>query len=183
MSAFNSGFEAAQQMGNLWMEYFTKMATASMAVRPGDPPTDAARSIRDATFAAMGQQADKFMRTPEFLAMVKQSLDASIAFRKQLNDLFTQAHHSVQGVAIEDVNGLNASIRRLETRILGRIEDLCDRLDNVSTRLEALEKSSAASNHKDNGQTGAVRGTAGRAASAAGASNDEPEHPASELAE
>ena len=150
MSGINTGFEAAQQMGNLWMEYMTKMATAGMAVRPDAAPTDAARSVRDASFAGMAQQADKFMRTPEFLAMMKESLDASINFRKQLNDLFTQARHSVQGVATQDVDGLTVAVRRLETRVLGRIEELCDRLDAVSTRLEAIEHHTAT--HRDNGQ-------------------------------
>ena len=145
----NGGFEAAQQMGNLWVEWATKMATASMAFRAGSAPPDTARDVRDAGFTAMSQAADRFMRTPQFLEMMKQSLDGSIAFRKQLNELLTQTHHSVQGVAKQDVEGVTKAIRRVETRVLARIEELCDRLDAVSRRLDALDGGDR--NHQDNG--------------------------------
>ena len=139
MNQTNGGFEAAQQMANLWMEYVTKMGTAGMAFRAGDAPTDASRSMRDAGFTAMEQTADRFMRTPQFLEMMKQSLDASIAFRKQLNDFFTEAQHSVQGVARRDMDGMTRAIRRMETRVLGRLEELCERIDRMSQRIDALE--------------------------------------------
>ena len=135
----SDGYEAAAQMANLWMEMATKMATSGMAFAPGTAPTDAARSVRDASLTAMAQSADKFMRTPQFLEMMKQSLDASIGFKRQLNQLLTDAHHNAQGVAKQDVDGVARAVRRLETRVLGRIEELCDRLDAVSKRLDAIE--------------------------------------------
>ena len=109
--------------------------------------------------------------------MMKQSVDASIGFRRQLNDMFTQARHSVQGVATQDVDGLTVAVRRLETRVLGRIEELCDRLDDLSTRLESIEKGGN-SNHKDNGHAAARTG--GLAASATSDSTHQPENPPSE---
>ena len=145
----NPAFEAAQQLGNLWAEWATKMATASLAFRAGSAPPDTARSMRDAGFEAMAHSTDQFMRTPQFMEMMKQSLDASIAFRKQLNELFTQAQHSVQSPAKSDVDGVTKAIRRVETRVLARIEELCDRLDAVSQRLDAIENGD--SNHEDNG--------------------------------
>ena len=145
----NPAFEAAQAMGNLWVEWATKMATAGMAFRAGSAPPDTARDMRDSGFEAMANSTDRFMRTPQFMEMMKQSLDASIAFRRQLNDLFTQAQHSVQGVAKRDVDGVTKAVRRVETRVLARIEELCDRLDAMSRRLDAMEGRD--SNHEDNG--------------------------------
>ena len=135
----NPQFEQAQQLGNLWLEMMTKMMAAAVSMDPTQPPPVAARHLSDISLAAMGQQADKYMRSPQFLAMVKESLDAQIAFRKQLNDFFTDAHHSVKGVAQQDVDALSQSIRQLERRVLNRIESVCDRLEQVSRRLEALE--------------------------------------------
>ena len=142
----NRQFEQAQQLGALWLEMMTKMASAAMTTDPRSPPPDAARHVRDASLGALGQQADKYMRSPQFLSQMKQSLDAQIAFRKQLNEFWTGAHHSVQGVAQQDVQALALSVRQLERRVLDRIETLCDRLERLTERLDAVERASGGPN-------------------------------------
>src|SRR5439155_882216 len=169
--SMNAGFEQAQQLASLWMEFAAKMATTPGALpfRPEQTPTEAARAARDAAFGTMGQQADKYMRSPQFLEQVKQTLDASIGFRKQINDFFTQAHHSVQGVARQDVDAVFRSIRHMETRVLDRIENLCDRLDEVSRRLDAIEGGAGAA-AQDNGRAERpARKRSGAGAASAGA--------------
>ena len=136
----NPGFDQAQQWTNLWMDFATKVAGAGMAYRPDEKlPPEIAESMRSATFTAMAQAADKFLRSEQFLGMMKQSLDSSISFRKQLNDLLTQGHHSVQGVARQDMDAMAIAVRHLETRILSRMEELCERLDHMTERLDRLE--------------------------------------------
>ena len=143
----NPVFEQSQQLANLWMEMATRMATAGMAFRSDQAPTDAAREVRDATFATMGQATDKFMRSPQFLAMIKQSLDAAIGWRKQFNEMLTSAHHNAQGVAKQDVDTLTLAVKHLETRVLARVEEIAAQLDEVNRRLEAVENKAA-----DNGR-------------------------------
>jgi hypothetical protein len=135
----NGSFEQAQQLGALWLEMATKMMSAGISTDPQSAPPEATRRLRDLSLDALGQQTDKYMRSPQFLEMVKQSLDAQIAFRKRLNEFFTQAHHGVQGVAKQDVDDLFLSMRHMETRVLDRVEQLCARLEQISVRLEALE--------------------------------------------
>jgi hypothetical protein len=125
--------EAAARFTQMWTELASKMAAAGMSFNPETPPTDAARQMRSAFFQAMSQQADQFMRSPEFLKMMKQSMDASLAFRKQMQDFFTSAHHAAGGVARQDVDQLLSAVHHLEDRLLQRIDEL-------STRLELLEK-------------------------------------------
>jgi hypothetical protein len=135
----NAQFEQAQEMTNLWLEMVTKMMSAGVTMDPNQSPPDAAHRLRDISLAAMGQQVDQYLRSPQFLGMMKQSLDAQIAFRRQLNQFFTEALHSVQGVAKQDVDALALSVRHVENRVLDRIETLCERLEQVSRRLDALE--------------------------------------------
>jgi hypothetical protein len=156
----NPQFEQAQQLGNLWMEMATKMMSAGISTDPETPPPEAARRLRDASLDVMGQQADKYMRTPQFLEMIKQSLDGQIAFRKQLNEFFTQAHHGVQGVAKQDVEDLLLSIRHMETRVLDRVEGLCDRLEQLSRRLEALESDADPAGRNGDARRGSSSGEA-----------------------
>jgi hypothetical protein len=120
----------------------TKLMSAAATAASADPkqsPPEFAQCLRDTSLAAMGQQVDRYIRSPQFLAMMKQSLDAQIAFRKQLNQFFTDALHSVEGVARQDVDSLALSVRHVENRVLDRIEALCERLEEVSRRLDVLE--------------------------------------------
>jgi small-conductance mechanosensitive channel len=147
-----SPFEQVQQFTNLWMEFATRMMTAASAFGPAadKAPPQIAKEIRGTMFAAMSEQAEKFMRSEQFLAMMKQSLDQSIGMRKQLNELLTKAHHSVQGVAQQDVGNLMLSVRHLESRLLEQTELLVGKLADIEQRLDAIEKSTRL--ERSNGQ-------------------------------
>jgi hypothetical protein len=131
--------EAAQRFTQIWTDFAGKVASAGMAFQPDNAPPDVARRMRDAMLAAMASYAEQFMRTPEFMEMMKQSMQASLDLRKQLNDFLTRAHHGAQGVARQDVDAVMAAIRHMETRALDRLEALSRRVEELSERLEALE--------------------------------------------
>jgi hypothetical protein len=159
----NAQFEQAQQLGSMWLEMWTKMIAAGSTMDPQQPPPDAARHLRNASLEVISQQTDAYMRSPQFLQMMKQSLDAQIAFRTQLNDFFTQAHHGVQGVAKQDVDELILSLRHMETRVLDRIEHACERLDRLARRLEAAEAHANVAGGNGNARSDATAPAAGGA--------------------
>jgi hypothetical protein len=138
----NPGLEQAQQLTTMWLDFATRMTAAGLSFQSDQSPPDAARHVRDVTLDAFGRETDKYMRSPQFLQAIKQTLDTSIAARKQLNTFLTQAHHSVQGVSKQDLDALSLSVRQLQTRVLDRLEQLIERVDDVSQRLNALESSS-----------------------------------------
>jgi polyhydroxyalkanoate synthase len=90
------------------------MATAGVAGEAFAAPPDAARAARARVFETMTRGTDDFLRSAQFLQLTKQSLDASVAFRKQLNEFLTKAHHEAGGVARQDVNDLLSYLRRIE---------------------------------------------------------------------
>ena len=169
----NPQFEQVQQMGNLWLETMTKLMSAAVATDVTQPPPDAARQLRDASLGAMGAQVDQYMRSPQFLDVMKRSLDAQISFRKQLNQFLTDAHHSVQGVAKADLEALSDSFRQMERRVLDRIEALCERVEELKARLHALDSDQA----RGGGDGGDNNGNTARAADPAATA------PAEELVE
>src|SRR5436305_8048174 len=126
-------FNPTQRFAELWTDLATRMAAAGMSADPNAGPAETARAARSSTLQALSQFADQYMRTPQFLETMKQSFDATLNFREQANDLLTKLHHELQGVARQDVDSLLSGIHQLESRIV-------DRLENISTRLEALEK-------------------------------------------
>lgn len=133
-------FEQAQQLSNLWIDLVTRMATAGLAGQPFAPPADAARAARSSVFGTLTHSTDEFLRSEQFLQMTRQSLDASIAFRKQLNEFLTKAHHDAGGVAQQDVDDLLTFLRRIEKQTTTHLEAIASRIDAIDRRLDALEK-------------------------------------------
>jgi hypothetical protein len=127
----NQTIEQAQQLTNLWLNFATQLATAGFAFKPGTTPPDAAEAVRKNLFETMSKSAEEFLRSGTFLSLMKQSMEASITWRKQLNDMLTDAHHKAEGVARQDVDNMLLAVRHLEHRTLDRLEQLADRLDVI----------------------------------------------------
>lgn len=132
-------YDPADMFTRLWTDFASTMAKAGTAFDPEKPPPDAARAMRDATMSAMNEHAQQFMRSPEFLAMLKQSLDASIAMRKQLNDFLAKAQYEFQSASRQDADQLMETIQHLETRIASGLDRLGQHIDRLDARLDKLE--------------------------------------------
>jgi len=131
------------QLMQMWLEFATKMSAAGSAVAPESPPSDAAKQMRGIFLQALGQATEQYMRSPQYLASVKQSMDSSVAFRQQLNDFMAQLRHATGGLARPDIDCLLMAVRRCETRTLDKLDELANQLNNLEDRLNALESSNA----------------------------------------
>jgi hypothetical protein len=133
-------YDGMQAMSQAWMQMVGRMSSAASACSTSCDPQDAGEHVRNAVLSSLAQFTDQFLRSPPFLQMMKQSLDSSIAMRQQFNDALTQLHHSAQGVARADVDSLISSMRQAERRTRDQLDALAGKLDEISHRLEALEK-------------------------------------------
>lgn len=144
-NAFNDYFnqmagQSMSAMGNfakIWTDMMTNMAMSGLSFTPGATPPDAARQMRGSMFRTMSEAMDDAMRTPQFLEMIRQSMDTMLTFRKQIDAMMTQTRQMMQGTTREDVDSLMVTIRHMERRILDRMEDMADRLDDFEARLDS----------------------------------------------
>ncbi len=125
----------------IWEDTFSKMTSAGMSVNPGAPPPEAFREIRSGVFRAMAESWEAYMRTPEFLKNMKQSMDTAMAVKSAMNEYLTRMHQDLQGTAQEDIDNLLVAIRHTETRVLEAVEAMEQR---VNARLDAMEARASA---------------------------------------
>lgn len=128
-----------QQLTRMWLDFVSRMASAAANTTTDSIPSDMARHMRDSYLQALGQYTEEFMRSPQFLDMMKQSTDAAITFRQQANDLLAQAHHAVGSIARPDVDSLLQAVRRCETRVLDRLDEMSARIDDLERELKAVK--------------------------------------------
>jgi hypothetical protein len=75
---------------------------------------------------------EQWLRSPAFLDAQRQMLDGNLAVRKQFRTGLRRMQRDLQLAGREDIDALDAAIRRSERRIL-------DQLEETSAQLRALE--------------------------------------------
>jgi polyhydroxyalkanoate synthesis regulator phasin len=116
-----------------WSDYFNTLAAGQPApqVTPG---SDVWKQMQRAFLDAMARYADEFMRSPQFLDAMKQTLDNAMAFRRQMDEMMTQTLRSAQVPTQQDARELADRLHGLERRVIERI----DRLEQKVSALEAV---------------------------------------------
>ncbi len=145
-------FPHADTFTRMWLDFATKVMGAGMAFSPEAMPPEAARQTRSAMLNAWAEYCDEFMRSPEFLDMLRQSLSTAMQARKQFNDFLGQVQHEFQGTSRQDVDQLMLSIRHLEHRLVDAVERISGQMEEIRHRLEQLEQTPAGK--QDAGQEG-----------------------------
>ena len=148
---FSSFFPGADVFSRVWSDFASQMMRSGMGMSPGKTTPEVAREARTAMFKAWNDYCDQFLRTPEFIEMMKQSLAGSIQARKQLNDSLGQIQHEVQGASRQDVDQLMLSLRHMERRLVDTMERMSDQLDRFQERLQTLERRIARSQPRPGG--------------------------------
>ena len=124
----------------MWMDFTTRVMTAGMSFDPSTPSMENAGQLRKAVLGAVSEYFDTLMRSPQFLDMMKQSMDNAMAFRQQLNQSMTAVRHDTQGPAKEDTDSLMVTMRHMGSRLFDRLDQLESRLDAINNRLDALNR-------------------------------------------
>ncbi len=127
----------------MWSEFAAKMASAGVTFSPEAPPPEASRQVRDAMLDAMGKYCDQYMRSPQFLEGMKQSLDTAVGFRKQLNDFLTRSWHDMQMTAREDIDELVLAVHKLHRQLGDRMDELSSRVEELNARLDGTRRRKA----------------------------------------
>lgn len=122
----------------MWIDTMSKLAIAGLSVTPGSPPPEYARQMRSGVFKALEESWDQFLRSPQFMETMKQSMDSAVAMRKMSKDFLNKAHHEMQGAAKDDIDSIMLSVRHLETRILDRQEELEKAIQETQSRIDGI---------------------------------------------
>jgi hypothetical protein len=121
------------------MESFSKLGQAAFSFSPESAPPELMRQIRSGLFQALAQSWDEFLRSPEFMRSMKETMDQAIAFRKLSTDFLAKARHELGGLGPQDADALVLAISRMESRMVEGLSELSAQLAALKQRLDDLE--------------------------------------------
>lgn len=123
---------------NPFAKFWTDMAAQMMSPHAAPPSQADARDamfrqMRQAFLDAWARSCDEFLSSDTFLETMKKSMDASLAFRQQMNEFFAKALHETQSPTRSDTDSILLVLHGLEDRLLARIEELSQRVAAIES--------------------------------------------------
>ncbi len=131
MSDAANPFAAFDPFMRFWTEFAGRCAAAGAP--PPSPPADLLSQMRRAFFDALAQQADQFLRGEAFLAVMKQTMESSLAWQQTLNQFLQKGLSASQIPSRADADHVVVLLRGLEERLHERLDDLARRIERVES--------------------------------------------------
>lgn len=125
---------ATDPFTQFWGDMFARMGTAGPAAGAspsGQPSAEATRQMQRVFFDAMAKFCDDYMRSEQFLSMLKETMDRSLAFKQQVDLFLTNLYRGAQMPARADVDDISDILRSIEKNVLDRLADLDERVAAV----------------------------------------------------
>ena len=143
----NKGFEQVTAFQKLWADSFANMAGVWSQFSPGSPPTDEMRKMRGGMLKVLAETWDEYMRTPQFMEMMKASLNGALDLKRMARDGMNRVHQQFENPTKEDIDGVLLAIRHVEGRLLDRLEGLDDRVVNLNEKIDKVDQRIAKQEH------------------------------------
>jgi prefoldin subunit 5 len=136
----DKAFDQAAAFQKLWMDSLANMASVWSQFSPGSPPTDEMRKMRGGMLKVLADTWDEYMRTPQFMEMMKASLNGAVDLKRMARDGMNRVHEQLENPSKEDIDGVLLAIRHVERRLLDRLEGLDDRVANLNEKVDKVDQ-------------------------------------------
>ena len=136
----DKAFDQAAAFQKLWMDSLANMASVWSQFSPGSPPTDEMRKMRGGMLKVLADTWDEYMRTPQFMEMMKASLNGAVDLKRMARDGMNRVHEQLENPSKEDIDGVLLAIRHVERRLLDRLEGLDDRVANLNEKIDKVDQ-------------------------------------------
>jgi hypothetical protein len=143
----NKGVDQVATFQKLWMDSFANMASACSQFSPGSSPSDEMRKMRGGMLKVLGETWDEYMRTPQFMEMMKASLNGALDLKRMSRDGMNRVNEQFESPSKDDINGVLLAIRHVERRLLDRLEGLDDRVANLDQKIDKVDQRIAKQEH------------------------------------
>ena len=136
----NKGFEQVAAFQKLWTDSFANMTNVWSQFSPGSPPSDEIRKMRGGMLKVLAETWDEYMRTPQFMEMMKASLNGALDLKRMARDGMNRVHEQFENPSKEDIDGVLMAIRHVEGRLLDRLGGLDDRVLNLNEKIDKIDQ-------------------------------------------
>jgi hypothetical protein len=143
----NKAVDQVAAFQKLWLDSFANMASIWSQFSPGSSPADELRKMRGGMLKVLAETWDEYMRTPQFMEMMKASLNGALDLKRMARDGINRVHEQFENPSKEDIDDLLLAIRHVERRLLDRLEGLDNRVANLDEKIDKVDQRIAKQEH------------------------------------
>jgi uncharacterized protein YdcH (DUF465 family) len=136
----NKYFDQVAAFQKLWTDSFANMAGVWSQFSPGSPPIDEMRKIRGGMLQVLAETWDEYMRTPQFMEIMKASLNGALDLKGMAREGLNRMHEQFENPRKEDIDDVLLAIRHVERRLLDRLEGLDGRVANLNEKIDKVDQ-------------------------------------------
>jgi hypothetical protein len=143
----NEGFDQVAAFQKLWTDSIANMTGVWSQYSPGSPPPDEMRKMRGGMLKVLSETWDEYMRTPQFMEMMKASVNGALDLKRMARDGMNRVHEQFENPSKDDIDGVLLAIRHVERRLLDRLEALDERVGNLNEKIDKVDQRIAKQEH------------------------------------
>jgi hypothetical protein len=136
----NKYLDQVADFQKLWMDSFANMAGVWSQFSPGSPPIDEMRKMRGGMLQVLAGTCDEYMRTPQFMEMMKAWLNGALELKRLARDGMNRVHEQFENPSKQEIDDVLLAIRHVERRLLDRLEGLDDRVANLNEKIDKVDQ-------------------------------------------
>jgi hypothetical protein len=136
----NEAFDQVAAFQKLWIDSFANMAGIWSQFSPWSPPFDEMRKLRGGMLKVLAETWDEYMRTPQFMEMMKASLNGALDLKRMARDGINRVYEQFESPTKEDIDDLLLAVRHVERRLLDRLEELDNRVANLDEKFDKVDQ-------------------------------------------
>ena len=136
----NKAFDQVAAFQKLWLDSFANMTSVWSEFSPSSPPADELRKMRGGMLKVLAETWDEYMRTPQFMELMKASLNGALDLKRMARDGINRVHEQFENPSKEDIDDLLLAVRHVERRLLDRLEGLDNRVANLDEKIDRVDQ-------------------------------------------
>jgi hypothetical protein len=94
--SIEKSFDQVAAFQKLWLDSFADMANIWSQFSPSSPPSDEVRKMRGGMLRVLAETWDEYMRTPQFLELMKASLNGALDLKRMARDGLNRVHEQLE---------------------------------------------------------------------------------------
>lgn len=142
---FKESLKQAAAFQKMWMDSVSGMGKVWSEYSPQNPPPEELKKMRNGVLRAVSQTWEEYMRTPEFMEMMRETLNNSVQWQKMTKDSTNKVHQAMGSVTKDDIQGVLASVQHVERRLLDHLDAMQSRLEAMQSNLDGAQSDAAKS--------------------------------------
>jgi hypothetical protein len=139
---FKESFKQASAFQKMWMDSMAGMTRVWSDYSPNNPPPDELKKIRNGVLKSISQTWEEYMRTPEFMKAMRDTMNNSVQWQKMAKENTNKMHTALGSATKDDVQGIMVALQHVERRVLDGLDEMKARVASMQKDLDGIQTES-----------------------------------------